>query len=207
MTGTTPRRQPRMPIEHRREQVLDAALRLITEHGYAAASMEAVARAANLAKPRVYAAYPDRGHLIRALLEREEQRVIADLARAMPPLSGGIDFAVTLSEAGENILQAVTDNPGAWGLLIAPTDEAPPEVREHHAATRQFALNQLHTLLETSRASHPLLAGLDLELAAQFLLAIGEQTVRLILADPASFTPQRFGHFARTLLHLPAQRE
>jgi AcrR family transcriptional regulator len=33
-----------MPIEVRREQVLDAALRLISEHGYSAASMEASAR-------------------------------------------------------------------------------------------------------------------------------------------------------------------
>ncbi|HEX4246679.1 MAG TPA: helix-turn-helix domain-containing protein, partial [Pseudonocardia sp.] len=47
-------RQPRMPIEVRREQVLDATLKLITERGYAAASMEAVAREVDLAKPRVY---------------------------------------------------------------------------------------------------------------------------------------------------------
>jgi AcrR family transcriptional regulator len=62
-------RQPRMPIEVRREQVLDVALKLIVEKGYAAATMEAVAREADLAKPRVYSAYPGRGPLLRALLE------------------------------------------------------------------------------------------------------------------------------------------
>jgi AcrR family transcriptional regulator len=33
-----------MPIEVRREQVLDAALKLISEHGYQAATMDAIAR-------------------------------------------------------------------------------------------------------------------------------------------------------------------
>ena len=42
-----------MPIEVRREQVLDAALRLITEHGYGATSMEAIAREARLAKAKI----------------------------------------------------------------------------------------------------------------------------------------------------------
>ncbi|MFD6157212.1 helix-turn-helix domain-containing protein [Nocardia sp. NPDC060256] len=46
-------RQPRMRLAVRREQVLDAALRLVTQHGYAAITMEAVAREAELAKPHV----------------------------------------------------------------------------------------------------------------------------------------------------------
>src|SRR5882757_2405021 len=83
--GSRRSRQPRMPIEVRREQVLDATLKLIVERGYPAATMEAVARQAELAKPRVYSAYPGRGPLLRALLEREERRVVTALAEAMPP--------------------------------------------------------------------------------------------------------------------------
>ena len=200
MPSTTRKRQPRMPIEARRDQILDAALQLIAEHGYAAASMEAIARTANIAKPRVYAAYPDRGQLIRALLEREEQHAIAALAEAMPPLSDDIDLPTTLATAAENLLNTVTEHPAAWRLLTLPTDEAPPEAREHYATARRFALSQLLMLLETGRASHPWLADLDLELAAHALLAIGEQTIRLILTNSTEFTPQRFANFARTLL-------
>jgi len=200
MTDPTRKRQPRMPIEARRDQVLDAALRLITESGYAAASMEAIARTADIAKPRVYAAYPDRGQLIRALLEREEQHAIAALAEAMPRLSDDIDLPTTLAAAAENLLHAITEHPAAWRLLTLGTDEAPPEAREHYAAARRFALSQLRTLLETGRTNHPWLAGLDLELAAHSLLAVGEQTVRLILTGSPDFTPQRFGGFARSLL-------
>ena len=60
MADTPRKRQPRMPIEARRDQILDGALRLIIERGYTAASMEAIAREANIAKPRVYTAIAER---------------------------------------------------------------------------------------------------------------------------------------------------
>jgi AcrR family transcriptional regulator len=194
------RRQPRMPIEVRREQVLDAALRLITEHGYAAASMEAIAREATLAKPRVYAAYPERGLLLKALLEREQQRMIATLAEAMPQFDPELGFDDTLVAAMTNLLGAVRDDPQPWRLLLAPADEAPPIVRAHAEAGRSFALAQLRALLEWGLGSRPGLEELDVELAAYTLLATGEQAVKLILTDPRAFTPERYERFARSLL-------
>src|SRR3954453_18749022 len=57
-----------MPIEARREQVLDSALRIICERGYAAANMEAIARETGVAKTVVYEAYGTRERVPRALL-------------------------------------------------------------------------------------------------------------------------------------------
>jgi AcrR family transcriptional regulator len=202
-TPADPRRtrQPRMPIEVRREQVLDATLKLIIERGYAAASMEAVAREVDLAKPRVYSAYPGRGPLLRALLEREEQRVVATLAEAMPEFTDEADFAETLTAAAVNLLRAVADNPSSWQLLVLPADDTPLEVREHVSEGRGFALEQLRALLAWGSTRRTELASLDLELAARALLAVGEQAVRLVLTEPAEFTPERYGDFARGLLH------
>ena len=201
-TPADPRRtrQPRMPIEVRREQVLDATLKLIIERGYAAASMEAVAREVDLAKPRVYSAYPGRGPLLRALLEREEQRVVATLAEAMPEFTDEADFAETLTAAAVNLLRAVADNPSSWRLLVLPADDTPLEVREHVSEGRRFALEQLRGLLAWGSTRRIELASLDLELAARALLAVGEQAVRLVLTEPAEFTPERYGDFARGLL-------
>jgi AcrR family transcriptional regulator len=193
-------RQPRMPIEVRREQVLDATLKLIIERGYAAASMEAVAREVDLAKPRVYSAYPGRGPLLRALLEREEQRVVATLAEAMPEFTDEADFAETLTAAAVNLLRAVADNPSSWQLLVLPADDTPLEVREYVSEGRRFALEQLRELLAWGSTRRTELADLDLELAARALLAVGEQAVRLVLTEPAEFTPERYGDFARGLL-------
>ena len=201
-TPADPRRtrQPRMPIEVRREQVLDATLKLIIERGYGAASMEAVAREVDLAKPRVYSAYPGRGPLLRALLEREEQRVVATLAEAMPEFTDEADFAETLTAAAVNLLRAVADNPSSWQLLVLPADDTPLEVREHVSEGRRFALEQLRALLAWGSTRRIELVDLDLELAARALLAVGEQAVRLVLTEPAEFTPERYGDFARGLL-------
>lgn len=189
-----------MPIEVRREQVLDATLTLINEHGYAAATMEAIARETALAKPRVYTAYPGRGPLLRALLEREERRVITVLAEAMPAFTEESDFDEILVAAAVNALRAVAARPDSWRVLMLPADEAPPEVSEHVAAGRRFALERLRDLLAWGQGRRPGLEGVDLELAAYSLLAMGEQAVRLVLADPEEFTPERYGDFARGLL-------
>jgi AcrR family transcriptional regulator len=189
-----------MPIEVRREQVLDATLTLIIEAGYPAATMEAVAREAELAKPRVYSAYPGRGPLLRALLEREERRVVTALAQAMPALTEESDFDETLTAASVNLLRAVAAQPASWRLLMLPADDTPTEVREHVSAGRSFALQQLRTLLAWGQGRRPGLDHLDLELAARALLAVGEQAVRLVLTEPEEFTPERYGNFARGLL-------
>ena len=200
------RRQPRMPIDVRRTQVLDAALRLIMRDGYSAASMEAIAREAQLAKPRVYSAYPGRGPLLLALLEREQQRMVTALAEAMPAFTeDGADGAdgnvdTILVTALTNLLESVTVHPGSWRLLMLATDDTPPEVRDHIAAGREFALQRLRALLNWGRDRQVGLAELDLEIAAQSLLAVGEQAVRLVLTDPEQFTPHRYARFARSLL-------
>ncbi|WP_328608198.1 TetR/AcrR family transcriptional regulator [Amycolatopsis sp. NBC_00345] len=211
MTGlpeTTPpasearRRQPRMPIDVRRAQVLDAALRLILRDGYAAATMEAIAREVQLAKPRVYSAYPGRGPLLAALLEREQQRMVATLAEAMPAFTEDGDVDTILATAMTNLLESATAHPDSWRLLMLATDDTPAEVRDHTAAGREFALQRLRALLDWGRDRRPGLAELDLEIAAQSLLAVGEHAVRLVLTRPEEFTPQRYARFTRSLLGL-----
>jgi AcrR family transcriptional regulator len=197
MADTPRKRQPRMPIEARRDQILDAALRLIIERGYTAASMEAIAREANIAKPRVYTAYPTRGELLHALLQREETRIIGALASAMPPLNGDIGFEPTLIAAATNLFEAVAREPAPWRLLMVPAVEAPPEVVAHVEAGRLFALAQLRSLVKIGSANTSALSGVDIELAARALLAIGEQAVRDMLTDPGEFSAGRYADFVR----------
>ena len=191
-----------MPIEVRREQVLDAALRLILRHGYPAATMEAVAREARLAKPRVYTAYPGRGPLLLALLEREQRRAITQLADAMPAFTEDADFDTTLIAAATNLLTAVTVHPDPWKLLVLPTDDAPAEVRGHVQARGEFALDRLRALLDWGRGHRPGLARLDLDLVARTLLVAGEDAVRQVLTRPEQYTAARYGDFLRDLLAL-----
>ena len=68
--------------ERRRPEVLDAALKLFLERGYQGTSMEAIARAAGVTKPVVYACFPGKDELFRALLAREEERILGEIQAA-----------------------------------------------------------------------------------------------------------------------------
>src|SRR5918996_3819575 len=70
--------------ERRRPLVLDAARHLFVEHGYRGTSMEGIAAAAGVTKPVVYRCYPNKQELFRALLGREEERLLASVAHAVP---------------------------------------------------------------------------------------------------------------------------
>src|SRR2546430_8833816 len=70
--------------ERRRPLVLDAAFELFLEHGYDGTSMDAVARAAGVTKPVVYDCFPSKEDLFTALPQREETRVLEQIAAALP---------------------------------------------------------------------------------------------------------------------------
>ncbi len=187
-----------MDLEVRREQILDATLRLVTRDGYAATTMEAVAREVQLAKPRVYAAYPGRGPLLLALLEREQHRVLSQLDTAMPAPADRTGFAATLATAAANMLRAAATHPDSARLLILPAQDAPPEVREYSTRARDFALSNLRALIDwaAERADGP--TGLDAEVLAIALLAVGEQLLRSTLTDPDRYPPARLIDFVET---------
>src|SRR3954453_23124970 len=178
-------RAPRMPIEVRREQVLDAALRIICARGYGAANMEAIARETGVAKTVVYEAFGGRGPLLRALLEREERRILATLAAVSPPEGDPREVLVAWVERG---LRAVRESPAEWRLLLAPAVETPELVREHVEAGRAVVLEQLRALLRPLRPA-------DLELTARAVLAVAERAALDVLDGDAE--PDRYIAFAR----------
>jgi AcrR family transcriptional regulator len=188
-----------MPIEARRQQALDAALRLITEHGYRAVTMNAIAREADLAKPVLYNAYPGLGPLLRALLGRERARGLGALTDAMPNNHPDADPTAALLAWLRHLANAIARNPGPWRLILIPPDETPEVVREHVQAGRDFALDQaralMHALLD--QGSPPTV---DRELAAQSLLASAERAAGLMIRDPDEYPPERLVQFAAAFL-------
>jgi len=202
MPAQVARRQPRMPIEVRRRQVLDAALRLITEHGYGAVTMEAVAREANLAKPVVYNAYPGREALLSALLEREERRAFQTLAEAIRPAGG--DPAAALLAWLQGVAEAIAAAPSAWRLMLLPADGTPDVVRQRVERGRMIALEQTRLFTRSLLARRPALDALDEELTAHALLAACEQAAKLMIADPRRYPPARLVQYAENLLRVLA---
>jgi AcrR family transcriptional regulator len=201
---STPRRRyaPRVPPEQRREQVLDAALRLIAAHGYGGVSMEAVARETGVTKPVVYDLFPNIGVLLRALLEREEERALSALAALIPtmPLDGDPDEL--LVGAFSTFLGAVTEHADAWRLILLPTEGTPEVVRRHVERGRGQVVARMQELLGWGLERRGGPSDIDLELAAHAMLAVGEHAARLVLTDREEFPPDRFADFAARLLAL-----
>jgi AcrR family transcriptional regulator len=189
-----------MPIEVRREQVLDAALALTGRDGYRAVTMEAVSREAEIAKPVVYNAYPGRESLLAALLEREQGKALAALAEAMPAGGADPDPAVAMRDWLHSLARAVAANPVAWRLMLLPGSETPEPVRERVEAGRALALGQVAAITESLIDARPELAGIDRELAAEAVLGAAESCARLLIADPQRWPPERLVAFGDAVL-------
>ncbi len=190
---------PRLPPAERREQLLDVTLGLIGERGYEGVSMEGVARAAGVTKPVVYDSFANLDALLRALLDREEKRALADLAAAMPSDLGGDPDELAIA-GFVAFLRSVAANPTTWRLILMPAEGTPAAVRDHVDAGRETIRGQLEELVGwgITRRGGP--QDLDRELAAGSLVAVGEHLARLTLSRPREFTPERAGAFVRALL-------
>lgn len=190
----------RLPPEVRREQVLDAALALLSARGYSALSIEGIARQAGVSKTVVYDAFGSLGRLLNALLEREERGALASLAEAAPTVFARSDPKHAVVAWAMSLAHAVTSNPVTWRLMLIPPDGTPEEVRERVQRGRDIALDQARTLVGGLLDGRSDLADVDRELAARALLAIAEDGARLLLRNPEEFTPERMANFAGELL-------
>jgi AcrR family transcriptional regulator len=190
---------PRLPPAERREQLLDAALAVIDADGYGGVSMEAVARVAGVTKPVLYELFANRGELLRALLEREETRALTQLAEVMPS-EPAMDPDELVAAGLVAFLGSVEASPATWRLILLPTDGTPEVVRDHVEAGRQTVRQRLEELLAWGIAARGGPQGVDIELAAQSLIALGEHLGRLVLTRPDEFTPERVGSFVRGIL-------
>jgi hypothetical protein len=98
-TGRRGRGRPRR--EGADEEILDVARGMLSEGGYAALTVDAVAERAGVAKTTVYRRWPSKGALIAALIPpagpyANAGAVLADVQALLAPLAGASDDAEVL---------------------------------------------------------------------------------------------------------------
>jgi AcrR family transcriptional regulator len=192
-------RSPRMRAAERREQLLDMTLDLVVERGFHAVTIEAVAQAAGVTRPIVYKQFSDLPGLVRALIDREEDRAISQLALAIPGIPGDRDPDELLVEGLQRYLEAVQEAPKTWRLILLPPEGVPAVFHERTNRTRRNVLRQLEKLVDwgIKRRGGP---DLDAEMFARLLMEMAEDSARLLLTQPQKFTIDRIVEFARTLM-------
>lgn len=186
---------PRVGAAARREQLLDAALHLAATEGFASVTMEGVARSAGVTKPVVYELFPQRGALYEALLEREEQRALAQLRAIVPPEIGRFGAAQLVETSIRALVSAVHAQPDAWTVLLQAPESMPSGVRSRYEQRRAELVDGVRALIAAGRRAGRHVSTLDEQLLAESLVAMGELAGRLALRRPDEYTPQRLAEF------------
>ena len=173
----------------RREQLLDATKAIADRHGFHAVSIEAVAREAGITRPIVYSHFRDLRGLLEALIEREGDRALAQLAEFTPADVGDGDPREILLTAMRAYVETAESDPVTWRLVLMPPEGAPELLRERIAEGRTAVVGQL------AQAVRPLLepgVGLpDPELTALMLSTLADEVVRLRLTQPERYSRER----------------
>ncbi len=198
-SSTSKRYAPRMPPEERRQQLLDATLKLIVEKGYEGVTMEGVAREAGVTKPVVYDLFGGLADLLEALLAREEERALVQIAELLPEPEKGADPESVLIDGLRAFLGSVEARPDAWRLILTPPEAMPGRVRKvverersqiaiQLESTVRWGLDKLTTEIE------------DSELLAETIITLVESGARQHLDDPENYPTERLVEFTKSLL-------
>src|SRR5450755_841538 len=188
---------PRMAPAKRREQLLDAAVRVIVEHGYEGVSIEAVARMAGVTRPVIYDHFANLGALLTALIEREEDYALAQLEQVVPAAPAEGEPAVLLAAGVRRFLDAVASRPDTWRIILLPLEGTPAIVRDHVETNRARTLEQVQELVRWAIERSALPSELDAELASRAMRSLAEEAGRMVLTDPESYGPERYETFVR----------
>jgi len=193
---------PRLPPGQRREQLIDAALRVIVEQGYEGVSIEAIARTAGVTRPVIYDHFPNLGTLLRSLIEREENYAVTQLAEVVPEIPDDADPADVFAGGVRRFLDAVTSRPDTWRIILLPSEGTPAIVRNHVEHNRARLLEQLEEQVNWAIERSQIPAELDVEISARAILRLSEEAGRMVLTDAERFSPERYERFVHTVMRL-----
>jgi AcrR family transcriptional regulator len=190
--------QPRMSGEKRREQLLDATKSIVAEQGFHAVSIEAVARRAGITRPVVYGHFKDLPGLLEALVTRESDRALEQLADVLPrDLTAGAPREALLSGL-RGYLEAVQADPATWRLVLMPPEGAPSILREQIERGRDAVVAQLAEVVGPGIV--PGRESPDPELTARAMSALSDEAARGLLTDPQRYPVERILAHTRWLL-------
>ncbi|WP_182378747.1 TetR/AcrR family transcriptional regulator [Nocardioides sp. WS12] len=198
MADVARKRRPyaaRVPMAERREQLLDATLRIIDRDGYDGVSIDAIAKEAGVTRPVVYGAFESLGPLLMALLERQQQRALMQLFGALPQDLGEGKPADLIRQAGPALHQMLLDDPVTWRAILQSATHAPEAVRERVEADREQVRHFVEQLVVGTVGRRA-----DAEVLSHAVIAVLERFGQLVIADPERFTAERLTDAVAALL-------
>jgi AcrR family transcriptional regulator len=184
--------------ERRRPEVLDAALKLFLVSGYDGTSMQAVADEAGVTKPVVYACFNSKDELFRALLAREEARIVGELRGAFTNADLS-DPETTLIDGFTSFLRAVGDSPEVYRLIFLGEGGGNAAVADRIQRGREEQVRRLTELakgwLDLSGNGTRSKDEIDrtARLVGNSIAGLAESAARLLLSGEDGWTPETLG--------------
>jgi len=177
----------RRRAEHRPDEVLDAALDLFVENGYAHTSVAQIAKAAGISKGAVYLYFPSKQAILEGLVKRAVHPVSMAALQDLPPTPGNTRAALT------GMMSFVAQRMSDPRVLAVPRivlreAVAVPEVAEmYRRAVLEPVMPRLIGLVRAGIASGEL-RPVDPELALRSIM--GPIVVHLLLAEVFEIYPE-----------------
>ncbi|MDR7087332.1 AcrR family transcriptional regulator [Aeromicrobium panaciterrae] len=190
MTTETRIRAEHLGPEVRRPLVLDAALEVWIEHGYAGTTMARIAKAANVSKPVLYACYAHKDEALRALMSREEERLVGAAQDALPESIDLDDVGEVMRTAYEAFFRATLEHPASWRVVFDAPHVKDPVITTKVNVARALITGQLTALLAHHLESMDrVLPERTVRLYAQNLIALAEANAATLLQNPGEWDP------------------
>jgi AcrR family transcriptional regulator len=179
----------RLTAARRRDQILDVTRAIVDAEGFAAVTIDRVAREAGITRTLVYHQFVSLPGLLTALVDREAERAMAGLAKvitAQPP-SDTDPFTAALA----GLIGAADADPATWRMFLIPSEGGPPELYERIAQGRAVGRARIVELVGQTDVGRALPSGPDPELTIQLLHIVGDELLRLYLRDPEHYPAAR----------------
>ncbi len=164
--------------------------------------MEAVAQAAGVGKPVLYTVFKTRAELVEALLERERERGLEQIADTLPRDLLDTDPLTAASATVEAFVGVALENPTRWRLILATPASAPDEYRAALRASRTDILERAESLVRMGISLSPRWSDMDAQLLANSTLTVAEMLGRLAVSEPKEYPRERLQAYVRSIVTL-----
>jgi AcrR family transcriptional regulator len=167
--------------ELRRPLVLDAARAVWEAKGYRGTTMALIAKEAGVSKPVLYACYDDKDQVLRALLDREETRLVAAAQDALPQSLDLDDIDGVMRAAYEAFFTAALSNPASWRVVFE-AQRIDDEIADRIVKARAMLVEQLQALVaHYFKGQQAALAPRESRLFAENIIALAETNAAMLL--------------------------
>ena len=189
--------------QRRRPLVLDAALRVFAENGYRGTSMQAIASEAGVTKPVVYECFASKDTLLEALLEREEQRLLASVLAALPEQPNFTDIEAVLRAGLTGFLTAACERPDSWRVVFEAEHGRNTVLANRVQRARRAVIGLLRELVsEFFGMTGRRIDNREADLLAELLASMAETSARLLVVEHYPWRPAELGDYLAKLITL-----